>query len=512
MPVATVQNDFTAGMVRDVPIHEIPPNAAYTLHDFLTNEHGELYQRGPFTKWSSLTGFSGANGPRGIYLAYYPTTSNQEVVLVNAADANIYLATPTTSSLVGSGFNGGVPSWAFYLDKVIVAPGGGSGAAAAPKKIVWNGTTATLSALGGSPPNMNHICIYKSRLCGGGDITSHPNRLYFSPVPAIDGTWDTTNSWIDCEHNIKGVVGLRNMLLVFGDSGVERIIGDTPPPGTNMDRTTISNIGLNGINGAACITVWNDNAIYANTAGVWMTNGTAAPVDLTVIGGIKTLWKSLNITSSSSTVSLGIFRDTLMIGCSSSTMPGILCFDLIRKSWYILGGQGAALGAGITPLQFAEGSLSSTDELLFVDPVFGYSPVQVSTAFAPTGSPYADPSNGRSVVLQPQVVTRAFAGSGLVNRKRFTFARLTHDLTDPASNNPTWTVTPHFGLEGATSRAATVFSKNTTTQRNRAQLFAEAQACQLDIKATSGNLASVAKIYALEVEAAEMPFPLEGGG
>ncbi len=652
MPTSQIQNDFTGGMVWDVPQHEIPSNAAYDLHDLLINQHGWLYQRGPFAKFSSITGYGGgANVPVGAYLGYYPLAANQELVLVTAADGHIHKTTSSSTTDLGAAFSSSVsPSWAFYMDKTILAPGATT--AAAPKKVVWDGATATLSALGGSPPSMNFITIYKSRLCGGGNVSSHPNRLYFSPVPAIDGTWDTTNAWIDCEHNIRGLAGLRNMLLVFGDSGVERIIGDTPPPGTNMDRTTISNVGLSGMNGATCITIWNDNAIYATPTGVWLTNGTSAPIDLTAVGGIKNLWRGLAI-NNTHTLSCGVYRDQLLIGCSASTMPGLLCFDLTHKTWYVMGGQGAVPGAGITPNQFAAGTLNTVDELVFVDSGYGYSPVRVSPVYSPTVASYADPSNNRNVGVRPQLTTKAYSGSGLVNRKRFTFARIDHELasalvqnryfetdvsnwnaenggaitwvtteqfqgnasmrvvmttttgsgaystnvpgtisagttctfqmavkrtsgtgnldlqlnwmdsssvfissstvafnpgsgwavytlnaTAPAltdsvqchilnasgvaqtvyvdavgaTGTTTWTVTPTVGFESQRRLSVTSLPETITVSRSRVQLFAEAQACQLDIIASGINQASTARIYGVEVEAADLPFGLENAG
>ncbi len=510
MPVAHIQNEFSGGMNRDVPTHLIPDNSAFKLDDFLINEHGQLLQRGPFTKFSSITGYSGgANFPVGVYLGYYPLATNQELVLVTATDGHIYKTTSSTATDLGAAFGTiNPPSWAFYMDKTILAPG--STTAAAPKKVVWDGTTATLSALGGSPPAMNFITIYKSRLCGGGNVASHPNRLYFSPVPAIDGTWDTTNSWIDCEHNIRGLAGLRNMLLVFGDSGVERIIGDTPPPGTNMDRTTISNVGLNGMDGARCITIWNDNAIYATPTGVWLTNGTSAPADLTVVGNIKNLWRSMRITSADN-LAVGVYRDTLLVSSSNASMPGILCFDLIRKAWYIIGGRTSSGSSFMQPTQFSAGISAATDELAMVDGGYGYSPVTVSSVYAP-GAIYNDPANTRSVVVRPQVVTKTYTGSGLINRKRFTFARITHDLTDTGSNDPTWTVTPSVGLEGSRDLTAVTLAETTATTRSRIRLFAEAQGIRFTIKATTGNLAATATIYALEVDSADLPFDMEGVG
>lgn len=50
--ITLLQDDFSAGMVRDVAPHLIPPNGAYDIRDGLLDEDGSVYQRGGTTEYS----------------------------------------------------------------------------------------------------------------------------------------------------------------------------------------------------------------------------------------------------------------------------------------------------------------------------------------------------------------------------------------------------------------------------------------------------------------------------
>jgi hypothetical protein len=151
-----------------------------------------------------------------------------------------------------------------------------------------------------------------------GGSTANPNRLFFSPTPDIEATWDTANSWIDCDYAITGLASLHNVLLIFSQGHTERIIGSTPPPGSDMDRAPVGSIGCTD---ARSIVVQEGNAIFANPRGVYLTNG-AGFASLTTEGFIETYWQSLlpgttRRRGRSPPVCSG--RST---SCSSSTTPG----------------------------------------------------------------------------------------------------------------------------------------------------------------------------------------------
>jgi hypothetical protein len=69
--------------------------------------------------------------------------------------------------------------------------------------VKYDGSAAP-AALAGTPAAGRFSEIYKTRLVLGGS-SANPNRLFFSPTPDIEATWDTANSWIDCDYAITGL-------------------------------------------------------------------------------------------------------------------------------------------------------------------------------------------------------------------------------------------------------------------------------------------------------------------
>jgi hypothetical protein len=213
------------------------------------------------------------------------------------AGAKLVGSVPTTTStpsrpgrrqtLGGSTVTGGI------VDKPKLRIGGGLNYLIFP---CGDGTTAPIkydgaaapAALGGTPPAGKFCEIYKTRLVLGGK-SGNENRLYFSPTPDIGATWDTTNSWIDCDHAITGIAALHNALLIFSQGHTERIIGSTPPPGSDMDRSPLGDIGCTD---ARSIVVQEGNCLFANPRGVYLTNG-AGFASLTTEGQVETYWQSL---------------------------------------------------------------------------------------------------------------------------------------------------------------------------------------------------------------------------
>ena len=93
----------------------------------------------------------------------------------------------------------------------------------APKK--YDGS-ATPAALGGSPPAGKFAAIYKTRVYLAG-TAANPNRVFASPTPDIEATWDTSNSYLDADYPVTGLAPLANQLLVFSAGHLERFIGTT---------------------------------------------------------------------------------------------------------------------------------------------------------------------------------------------------------------------------------------------------------------------------------------------
>src|SRR5262249_22607721 len=145
-------------------------------------------------------------------------------------------------------------------------------------------------ALGGTPPTAVFGAVYKQRLLLAGS-SANPNRMWFSETPNIESTWDTSNKYLDFEGIITGLAALNNQILVFRRDATERVIGAIPPGavGSDMDRAKMWDVGCVD---PRSIVVWDGNCIFANTRGVYMTNG-STPVSLTAQGGIERYWQDL---------------------------------------------------------------------------------------------------------------------------------------------------------------------------------------------------------------------------
>ena len=89
-------------------------------------------------------------------------------------------------------------------------------------------------------------------------------------------TWQTgaSGSFWDMPYAISKVVLMRNNItLVLGFDQTQVLAGDIPPPGGNLQRRYLFDIGC--IDPRSVVT-YQDNVIWANTAGVWRTDAVSA--------------------------------------------------------------------------------------------------------------------------------------------------------------------------------------------------------------------------------------------
>lgn len=185
----------------------------------------------------------------------------------------------------------------FFDDLVILPDQAGS---TAPLK--FDGTNAT-ATLGGSPPTGVYACVHRSRL-----VIADGSRVYFSAVEDPE-TWDTVNSYIPVSAPITGLASLYDRLLVWSDRRLEVISGATPPPGTDMTLRPMFDVGCSD---NRSIVVVNNTAIWANSDGVYLTEG-AALVDMTEKSGVKSFWSDLIGAYGSALLPAGVYRNHYVI-------------------------------------------------------------------------------------------------------------------------------------------------------------------------------------------------------
>lgn len=476
--------DWSRGIIRDAPKTSIPPGGLYDSADFLLHQPGLMQKRGG----TSYAGPAFGAGTSAIGVSYAEFPGGSQLVGVNNSNALYEVTSGTTTALGGSTVSGGL------IDRPKLFVGGGNSklifpcADGATAPIYYDGSGAP-AGLGGTPPGGKVCEIYKSRLVLGGS-SSNPNRLYFSPTPDIGSSWDTTNSWIDCDHPITGLASLRNALLVFSAGHVERIIGATPPPGSDMDRSPLGDVGCTD---ARSIVVQDGDCIFASPRGVYLTNG-ASFINLTQDGQIETYWQSLfaSYDPSSWVISAGLIRSFLFITRYTGLTYTTLMCNIPRRAWWGLTNVKAKMYARAVDTQ---------DELYYADGSAARV-VSLSGIFTPSSSNKND-ADGTAVA--PSVTFRTLGdGPGL---KAFGDAHLTYDMRDAATDNPVLDVYYEGGIEGIDNNklSAAESPLTETTNAFRAPFSTGIDSQALTVQLTQSGASSKTEVYSLEVD--QRPYP-----
>lgn len=480
-----VTADWSKGMVRDAPRTAIPQSGVYDSVDWLLHQPGMMQKRGGTSYYGPA--MSGATYARSVIYAEFP--SGPQLIAVGD-DAHIYKITAgvTTDLSPSNAISSSVPVFRPGATSYVVFPDPtGTNA-----PVAYDGSGAP-AALGGTPPTGRYGCVYKTRLILGG-TASNPQRIYFSPTPDIASAWDTTNSWIDADYEITGFAATSNMLLIFSNGHTERIIGSTPPPGSDMDKTVIGSVGCTD---ARSICIQENNVIFANPRGVWLTNG-AGFASLTTEGLIESYWQSLfsGYDPDTWTIAAGIYRSFYFVTVinNGATVDTLMC-NVPRRAWCRL----SNIDAGM----YAQ-AVGAQDELYYADRTSNRV-VAMSGIFNPSASNKND-ADGSAV--EPTADLRLNGtGPGL---KHFGFGRLTFDMRDSASDNPEMAVTVAPGIEATTFAAVPESPLAETTDANRQRVTIAKVSQGVNVRLTQSNASSKTEVYALEVEERALT-PVAGG-
>jgi hypothetical protein len=487
--VPLIDANWSKGIVRDAPRSSIPPGGVYDSFDFLLHQPGVAIKRGG----TSYAGPAFASGTSAKAVAYAEFPAAPQLIAVGS-DNHIHKVTAGASTyLAGTSVAGGI------IDRPKLRIGGGANLLIFP---CADGTTApvayagsgTPAVLGGTPPAGKVCEIYKTRLVLGG-ASAQPQRLYFSPTPDIASTWDTTDSWIDCDHAVTGIAALHNALLIFSQGHTERIIGSTPPPGSDMDRSPLGDVGCSD---ARSIIVQEGNCLFANSRGVYLTNG-AGFASLTTEGQIETYWQSLleGYDPATWTISAGIIRSFYVVSImdnNGSNVATLMC-NVPRRAWWRL--------TNINAQMFSQ-AVGAQEELYYAD----QSVPRITTMsgiFKPTAGNRYDAD---STPVEPGIDFQTQAGGpGL---KSYGDGRLSFDMRDAATDNPTMAVNYAKGLEATTYQGANQSPFSETTDENRLTFSTgfDSQAISLQLRQTGPS--SKTEVFAIEVD--ERTHSLTKGG
>lgn len=283
-----IMSDWSRGVVTDTTPDELPANAAVFSRDWMHDRPGMVYKRGP--SYYASAALTGAGWPSSVAVA--PFSAGTKVVAVSeSGHAHMYTFVPnigtaaavTDVATLGTGWPP-ISSSVFIHDLMIIP---GNDGTSIPR--VYDGSVAPTALAAGSAPAVKYLAVWLSRAVGAG-VAATPRRVFFSPTPNPNTAWDTANAWFDADYPVRGLATNDAGLYVFSASNIELVMGTTPPPGSNLSKRVFANVGLAD---ARTIAVRNNRIIWATTEGVFMIEGTAAPVNLTAAGGISRHWQDV---------------------------------------------------------------------------------------------------------------------------------------------------------------------------------------------------------------------------
>ena len=201
--------DFTLGIVRDMPVSSIPPGGVYDSTDFLLDQVGVAAETGRLEPTIRQRPGGTTTGVSWVCCPEFPSGAK---VIALGANGDLYDATNPVS-IVFSGIPQVAPveNSKLFVDKVMMCASDG---ATAPRSVTAPGGVLAVNTWGGTPPTAKFSAVHLSRMVVGNPGTN-PNRIWFSPVPDPTTAWDTTNAYIDTNHNLTGLGRSRVCWCVF---------------------------------------------------------------------------------------------------------------------------------------------------------------------------------------------------------------------------------------------------------------------------------------------------------
>lgn len=476
----TLQADFSAGVKKDFPRNAMPKGSFFGGADWIPNLVGRLRERGGWANGSdSISAVKGTASQvaAGIYATYMAGACQ----VVIDEDGEIYkVAADTTVTDVGAGvatFQDPV----FHRDLVIIPAAGGS---TAPKKVSNSGGTLSAADLGGSPPDGQYAAVWGdySLLANTG---AEPQRLYFSD-PGNPESWDTTDSTWDFTQPINGLAVTRSYILAFHDGTMSRLRGTTPPPGSDFfNDDPLFNIGCTD---ARSIAVDGDRIMWCNGEGIWLTDGSADPANITKLCGMLTYWQETLAAydKSSWTIAGGFERGKYFVTVMNGATFKLAAFiDLDALAWWPLTNLKAN---AFWPAQ------GSTDKLYF-----GRRDAarvgEVSSIFMPSS---AVKNDGDGTPVAATFESAYYEGA--FGSKTLKSVYVDNQLTDYATDNPTAAI-GYIKTPEATSYTAlsTVIGESAAKTTTKATVGGQVDGFALElVRANAGDFL----LYGIEAEIA----------
>lgn len=474
-----LQDDFSLGANQDVPRHQLPKGKVYSVTDAIPELNGvPLEKRGGWHRpWAAL---ASANYVAGVQIA--PFAAGTKLVAWDD-DGDLHYTSSFSATAWTTLSNSVVPAHAptFWKNVVIVFDVNGSSGGYS-----FDGSGGT--SLGVSAPTASMSTVYKNHLVAARS-SANTNRVWFSS--AADYTaWDTAadGQWLDADMPIQGITALRNMVLLFGEGKSQRIRGDIIPGVVGSDMV-VEPLFTIGCSDPASIATTDDYVIFANSSGIYYTDGTGV-IDLMEQVGMSQFWKTqMEAYASTWTISAALHRGwyvfSVMDG-STFKLAGML--DVRRRRYVSLTNVKATMMVSSPP-----GVLDLQPKLVWSERASLY--VANGTSMWSPSSTYKNDGDGTAVTWSAEF-PHYFGKPG---KKRWKSLYVKRKTVDAGSDNPalTFSYTTDLGSASYTSLSPT-FPENSAVTRDRIPLGFAAEG--VSIKVVQSNASATTSLYALEAD------------
>lgn len=467
-------------MVRDAARYALPAGACWNLVDYLPDLQANARKRGGWSYASNDISAVALSAAYVTAVAYAPFSGGAKLCAMTDNNKFVTIATNGTVTQVSTSGIQSLQNPVFHSDKLIIT---GSDGATAPK--YYDGTT--FGALAGTPPNGKYATVWKDRTVLASTSTNL-TKTYFSAA-ADPTSWDTTNRWISTLRPPTGLAPLPGALMIFQDAVTARVRGSIPPSSNGLLGDFIMDDPVFNTGCTDARSIASDGAIacFANPTGVYLTNGTNIPVDVTKQAGLKKYWQDQlsGYSSSSWTLAGGIFRKTYFISVmNGSTFVDAFWFDLEDYSGGRLSNlKAVTMAAAVQVL-----------EELYIASRAAPRVNSISSIYSPAAGVKND-ADGTAVA--PVLETPFFLDTKS-GRKTWRSLIVEYDMRDAATDNPILTVSYIKNPDDSYTALSTTLAETTTDTRD--QLYLRFPAQGLGLKFAQTNASSDTRIVAISAD------------
>lgn len=465
------------GMVQDFPRNNLPKGRAWNMVDLIPEVLGApAEERGGWDYVSADLSAVDSSATFIKALLSAPFNAGEQLLAIDDNATLVKIVSGTNTAISGTA---NMPVQNPFMHQQIVVIPSPDGTTDSQQ---YDGTT--LATLGSTAPPGKYGCVFVNYTWLGG-TSAEPQRGYASDVgdPTTYVQTGVDASYLDVSFPIRGMAALPNVMLWFGDERTARIRGTTPPPGTDMQ---IDDPVFNyGVSDARSIAVNGAVACFANDIGVFITNGTTFPEDLTKSCGLSQYWRNLCMGRTSSwTLAGGWFGNIYMICVmNGSTFVDTIAFDTVKRTAYRF--------SNIETMTFAASGEAGQE--LYAGSRSVARVMQLSTMWTPSATYKADGDS--SAVLATW--ESPFYDTQKIGSQRWRHVYLQHDLRDAGSDAPKWTISYTNSPEDGAAYTALSPTFAATTKRVTVRAPVQTKNSGLGFKLTRTNAAAAARIYAL---------------